>query len=366
MTFEKRLIVLVGAGGASGTIKTLRDGRGLTATLNAHGLSGGGYELVAFYGDEPDRYPIPGDIARERTLRLKTETPTDTAHFAIYGADGKAALYGTRAKARMKSMPLLPGKGEKDATSESDKTATDKAAKSFEYTKTETVFGDIFPSGEGYADNAVASVNYYAGELEPDEREVKPAGAAEKLPETSVSTELHTLSRNYVESFRARRAPVKTASFSAARAISDIQADYVRSLRASCRAHTARAQSVESAPIPTREPKIKGRKLTFYERIADEIDELFRSGERDETLEKLLPQTKWARVDYSESKRFFVGLVGDKPDYVCYALPGTFTVPAPEYLGEATFLPLDPADPEGKGYWLLYQSAADGSSVTLP
>jgi len=363
MTFEKRLIVLVGAGGASGTIKTLRDGRGLTATLNAHGLSGGGYELVAFYGDEPDRYPIPGDIARERTVRLKDETPTDTAHFAIYGADGKAALYGTRAKVRMKSLPALPEKGDNHATSENDKTAADKAAKPFEYTKTETVFGDIFPSGEGYADNAVASVNYYAGLPEPDEREVKSACAEEKPTEPSI---LHALSRNYIESFRASRASVKTASFSAARAISDIQADYVRSLRASCRARVARAQSVEAVPNPGREPKIKGRKLTFYERVADKIDELFDSGERDETLEKLLPQTKWVRVDYSETKRFYLGLIGEKTDYVCYALPGLFSVPAPEYLGEATFLPLDPADPEGKGYWLLYQSAADGTSVKLP
>ena len=155
-------------------------------------------------------------------------------------------------------------------------------------------------------------------------------------------------------------------SFSAARGISDIQADYVRSLRSACRAHTARTQATGAMPqAAAREMPIKGRKLAFYERIAGKIDELFKSGERDETLEKLLPQSKCVKVNYSETKSFSVGLIGEKPDYVCYALPGAFGSPAPEYLGEAAFLPLDSSDPEGKGYWLLYQNAQDGSSVKL-
>ena len=363
MVFEKRLIVLTGAGGASGTIKTLRDDRGLVATVNAHGLSGGGYVLAVFCGDGLDRYPIFGDVSRERAVRLNPGTDVDSAHFAIYDRGGNAAIYGTRAKVRMKSLPELDMEGEKDATTENNGTAADKTAKPFEYTKTETVFGDIFPSGEGYADNAVASVNYYAESAKPETQSVR---AEELSCGVRGDSQLHALSRNYIKNFILSRAPVKVASFSAARAISDIQADYVRSLRASCRAHVARTQSTETAPIAAREPKIKGRKLTFYERIADKIDELFSRGERDETLEKLLPQTKWVRVDYTETKRFFVGLIGEKPDYVCYALPGSFAVPVPAYLGEASFLPLDSLDPEGKGYWLLYQNADDGSSVEMP
>ncbi len=367
MLFEKRLIVLAGAGGASGTIRTVKTDGGLTATLNAHGLDGSGYELAIFSGSDCERYPIRGEIAREKTVRLNPATRVDDAHFAVYGADGKGLLYGTRVKTRMKSLPALPRKGERDATSEIDANKTDQTAKPFEYTKTETVFGDIFPTGEGYADNAVASVNYYAAKPEVNERGIKIAYAGGKpSAANAVGTSIFDLGRNYVESFRASRVAVRTESFSAARAISDIQADYVRSLRSACRARTAQAQSVGAAPISDTKPRVKGRKVAFYERIADKIDELFAAGERDETLERLLPQTKWVRVDYSDAKRFYVGLVGEKPDYVCYALPGSFDVPAPEYLGEASFLPLDHADPEGKGYWLLYQSAADGSSVAFP
>lgn len=367
MVFEKRLIVLAGAGGASGTIKTVKTDGGLSAAINAHGLIGTGYELAIFSGSDCERYPIQGEIARERTVRLNPATRVDDAHFAVYGADGRAVLYGTRMKTRMKSLPELPKKGERDATSEIDANKIDQTAKPFEYTKTETVFGDIFPTGEGYADNAVASVNYYTAKPEVNERGIKIAYVGDKSAAPSPSaTSLFELGRNYVESFRASRATVRTESFSAARAISDIQADYVRSLRSACRAHSAKTQSVAATPVSDIKPRVKGRKLAFYERIADKIDELFAAGERDETLERLLPQTKWVRVDYTESKRFYVGLVGEKPDYVCYALPGTFDVPAPGYLGEASFLPLDPADPDGKGYWLLYQNAADGSSVAFP
>ena len=366
MTFKKRLIVLVGAGGASGTVKTVLDGGVMTATINLHGLSGTGYELAVFSDGVAARYELFGDVTREKTLRLNGETDADNAHFAVYDGSGNAVVYGTRARERMKSLPVLPKKGERDATSESDKKAIATAKEPFRYSTTENLFGDIFPSGEGYADNAVASVNYYARPAEEvNEQGIRVAYVGGKPSENAASS-VFELGRSYIKSISASRASVSAQSFSAARGISDIQADYVRSLRSACRAHTARTQATGAMPqVAARETPIKGRKLAFYERIAGKIDELFKNGERDEALEKLLPQSKCVKVNYSETKSFSVGLIGEKPDYVCYALPGAFGSPAPEYLGEAAFLPLDSSDPEGKGYWLLYQNAQDGSSVKL-
>ena len=143
MTFKKRLIVLVGAGGASGTVKTVLDGGVMTATINLHGLSGTGYELAVFSGGVAARYELFGDVTREKTLRLNGETDADNAHFAVYDGSGNAVAYGTRARERMKSLPVLPKKGERDATSESDKKAIAAAKEPFRYSTTENLFGDI-------------------------------------------------------------------------------------------------------------------------------------------------------------------------------------------------------------------------------
>ena len=67
MTFKKRLIVLVGAGGASGTVKTVLDGGVMTATINLHGLSGTGYRRLRYTGART--HEKPARITEKRRTR---------------------------------------------------------------------------------------------------------------------------------------------------------------------------------------------------------------------------------------------------------------------------------------------------------
>ena len=109
--------------------------------------------------------------------------------------------------------------------------------------------------------------------------------------------------------------------------------------------------------------EVRGRKMTFYERVSEQVETLFSEHPREEALEKLLPFTRWVRVEFADDGRYYVvGLVGERPDYLCYGLPGEYASDAP---GGASWLPLDVRDPHGKGYWLLYQDAATGKSVSL-
>ena len=111
---------------------------------------------------------------------------------------------------------------------------------------------------------------------------------------------------------------------------------------------------------------IRGRELSYYEQVSDQIEKLFTEGTRETELESLMPHTKWVRVDFSGDGRFYVvGLVGDKPDYICYGLPADYSPEPPDEIsGYCGWLPLDVKNPQGKGYWLLYQDADTGESVT--
>ena len=106
------------------------------------------------------------------------------------------------------------------------------------------------------------------------------------------------------------------------------------------------------------------RKASFYEQAAPQIDKLFRDNPHHAELEKLLPDTRWVRVDFDGKSYYAVGLIGARPDFVGYAVPAAYTPEPPEELdGYAVWVPRDPAGPAGDGYWVMYQDAVTGASV---
>ena len=106
-------------------------------------------------------------------------------------------------------------------------------------------------------------------------------------------------------------------------------------------------------------------RATFYESVADQIDRLFDKCERFEVLEKLLPDSRWVRVDYDASGRYYlVGLIGNPVRYMCYGVPGEYSPePPPELAGYCQWLALDANDPAGKGFWIMYQDGVTGKSI---
>lgn len=104
---------------------------------------------------------------------------------------------------------------------------------------------------------------------------------------------------------------------------------------------------------------------SFYEQIASQIEELFAVNERFTLLESLMPDTKWVKIHYDgEGKYYAVGIIGARPDYLCYGVPGSFSPqPPPELDGYCQWLPADPTKPEESGFWLMYQDASTGESV---
>jgi len=102
----------------------------------------------------------------------------------------------------------------------------------------------------------------------------------------------------------------------------------------------------------------------FYDRVKSQLDDLFSSCERFPFLEELMPETKWVRVHFDESKFYVVGLIGKRPDYIGYGVPAEFSPAPPPELGDGChWLPENPENPEGKGFWLMFQDAVTGEGV---
>ena len=416
MVFEKKLIILTGDGGAKGTLKTERNAYGLKCEINAYNIgkkSGSGYFLAVKEDDSVKEYPLGISLEGGKEILLSENTAVSKAHFVIYEAGKDALLYGTLNRNRLWKGNLPNGRkrevhGEKDAIDESKINKAEK--EEFRFSKRSETFLDIFPSEGGYDDNAVAEVNYYAADFgkEALTGEKNPPCKAENnyeekkkeavyndqgirveymrgaKPEGDVKLRISDLQYAFLKDYekkiriklnseedrdikRVEEVPprgtgVKNTKKSLRNSVSSGVNVFMRRMDALSKGSSVLVPSVSEE----NEAFIRGRELSYYEQVSDQIEKLFTEGTRETELESLMPHTKWVRVDFSGDGRFYVvGLVGDKPDYICYGLPADYTPEPPDEIsGYCGWLPLDVKNPQGKGYWLLYQDADTGESVT--
>ena len=104
----------------------------------------------------------------------------------------------------------------------------------------------------------------------------------------------------------------------------------------------------------------------FYQSVKPQIDDMFVRYPAERRLSALVPNSKWVRVDVDADDYYVVGVLFDLslPIFVCYGIPGVRSVPPPTEIADASvWLPLDPARPEGEGFWVIYQSATDGKCI---
>ena len=106
--------------------------------------------------------------------------------------------------------------------------------------------------------------------------------------------------------------------------------------------------------------------------VKPQVDALFEKYDRDEILENILPNSEWVRVRYDGGEEYYIlGLIynetkKDYVDYICYGVPSSDSKNPPEDIKDyAQWLPLDVNNPGGAGYFIVYQSAANGETVVI-
>lgn len=108
---------------------------------------------------------------------------------------------------------------------------------------------------------------------------------------------------------------------------------------------------------------------TFYSTIKNQVDELLNNYEQEKALETIIPNSKFVKVDYEQNGDYYIfGVIyeNDKIKYVVYGLPGEYGVkPEDDYSNYYQWLPLNAENPEGFGYYLMYQDAMNGEAIKI-
>ena len=105
--------------------------------------------------------------------------------------------------------------------------------------------------------------------------------------------------------------------------------------------------------------------VNFYLAIKPQIDEMFVCYPLDDKLENIIENSKWVRIDADDSY-YVVGLIfeNSQPKYICYGIPSDYKVKPPKDIEQVcVWLPINENDENGEGYWLIYQSAINGTII---
>ncbi len=109
--------------------------------------------------------------------------------------------------------------------------------------------------------------------------------------------------------------------------------------------------------------------LDFYNQIKDQIDDLFAKHKIEDSLQSIIPNSKWVKVEYQDMPGHYVmGIIyndNNIPEFIGYGLPAQNNDNPPKDLAEyAQWLPVA-QEGEQMGYWIVYQSASTGESIKV-
>lgn len=147
----------------------------------------------------------------------------------------------------------------------------------------------------------------------------------------------------------------------------DNDSDNHSDVRIEEKAADAEEQKSQTKPTVSKETK-KSAKVKieepFFKQIEASMQELFDKYEKDEELINLVPDSKWARVPVDDSNYYVVGLIysDGNPNLICYGVPDKDSSNPPDNSNECRqWLELEKG---GRGYWMMYQSAISGQTLT--
>ncbi len=109
----------------------------------------------------------------------------------------------------------------------------------------------------------------------------------------------------------------------------------------------------------------------FFEMIKPQIDVLFEQNERFSKLEEKIEGTQWVKVNLSdaENDHYILGKIfdGDVLTHIAYGIYAkSQNEKPPEGLEKfCQFMPLNPQDENGEGYFVMYQDALTGENVEM-
>ncbi|MDE6472509.1 MAG: hypothetical protein K2L52_05725 [Clostridia bacterium] len=127
-----------------------------------------------------------------------------------------------------------------------------------------------------------------------------------------------------------------------------------------------REDKVEKITRNKQDKKVSQTKTAepFYKKIEKNLNELFEVHEKDEELTLLIPDSKWARVPIEGDGYYVVGVIESDgvPNIICYGVPDKDDSNPPQNSNDCRqWMEIEKG---GRGYWMMYQSAVSGETLT--
>lgn len=114
--------------------------------------------------------------------------------------------------------------------------------------------------------------------------------------------------------------------------------------------------------------KAYNRQNPYYLTVKEDLEKVFNSFPKEESLCTLSVGSQWAKINYSKDKYYVVGLIKEDNEekYICYGVPAKYSkTPPKELKGFCSFVPLSVFDLKGDGYFMMFQDAVTGKCVKL-
>lgn len=125
-------------------------------------------------------------------------------------------------------------------------------------------------------------------------------------------------------------------------------------------------ESINSSNKEQSEDVTFNSQTEFLNDIVYQLDELFNKHPSDETLNNIIPNSKFVSVDGDNP--YVLGTIYENNvlKYIAYGVPATYSSTPPADLGKHyQWLPLNPNDVMSDGYFIVFQDAATGSIVEI-
>lgn len=106
----------------------------------------------------------------------------------------------------------------------------------------------------------------------------------------------------------------------------------------------------------------------YYLTVQNELEDLLAKFPEEPCLKRNVPDSRWVKIHYSETKYYVVGIVKENclEKYICYGVPGKYSPePPPTLKGFCSFVPCSIFDLTGDGYWMMFQDAITGECIKM-
>lgn len=110
-----------------------------------------------------------------------------------------------------------------------------------------------------------------------------------------------------------------------------------------------------------------GAQNEFFNGIKQKIEELFNKFSKNSELESLIPESEFCKISYDGDRFYSVGTISENGcvKYLCYAVEGEFSSINADLRQYFRFIPRSPFAPYGSGYYLVFQRADTGETLTF-